>query len=77
MILLKHDKVHKDPGGVRSANSEQQLANIYFALAESITEATDEELLEEARLEGLDPKLEAKRVRALLFRAVDKFTESY
>lgn len=49
---------------------EKELRNIYNALAESVTEATDEDILGEAQESGEDPEVGAKRVREILLGAV-------
>lgn len=49
---------------------EQELADIYNGLAESVLDATDEEIEEEIRAEGLDPEEEAEKVRRILRDAV-------
>ncbi len=49
---------------------EQELERIAGALAESVFEATDEELCEELREEGLDPDAEAESVREVLLGAL-------
>ena len=54
---------HKDP--------ETELRHLMSAFAESIVGASDEELLEEAIIEGRDPKQTAQEVKATLLRAVD------
>src|SRR5437899_1789117 len=51
-------------------NYEKDLRAIYNGLAESILSASDEEILEEVREEGLDPDKEAERVRNVLLSAV-------
>ncbi len=43
---------------------------ILDSVAESITVASDQDVLEEARLQGLDPSSEAARVRALMLQTV-------
>lgn len=50
---------------------EKELAFISDALAESAAEMTDEEILAEVREEGLDPEVEAERIRSLLVDALD------
>lgn len=43
---------------------------ILDSVAESITVASDQDVLEEARLQGLDPSSQAARVRALMLQTV-------
>lgn len=50
-----------------------ELKEVMNALAETIAEATDEELLAEAQEAGLDLETEAESVRAVLHRSLDKF----
>jgi hypothetical protein len=45
--------------------------NLMDALAESVAEAPDEEILDEARERGEDTSARADRVRSVLRRAVD------
>jgi hypothetical protein len=49
---------------------QSELESIYNGIAESVLEASDEEIEEEMRAEGLDPAEEAERVRAILRSAV-------
>lgn len=49
---------------------EEELDAIMNALAESVVEASDEEILEEVRLQGEDPKEAAGRVRNVLLDTV-------
>ena len=51
---------------------EEQLRNIFDALAESVMEATDEEIMEEIRERGEDPAEVAERVRKVLLDAIRK-----
>src|SRR5713101_5589490 len=48
---------------------QAELWVILDALAESVAEATDEDVLQEAREEGEDPRAIADRVRSVLKRA--------
>jgi hypothetical protein len=56
----------------RPSVEEAELDIVMEALAESVVAASDEELLEDVRLQGKDPLNEAEEVRAVLLRAVSK-----
>ena len=48
----------------------EKLHAILDSTAESIRESSDQDVLEEARLQGLDPGSEAARIRALMLQTV-------
>lgn len=48
----------------------KELRHLMNSLAESVAEASDEEILEEVRAAGEDPSSEAERLREILMRAV-------
>jgi DNA-directed RNA polymerase specialized sigma24 family protein len=48
----------------------EKLRAILDSTAESIRESRDQDVLEEARLQGLDPGSEAARIRGLMLRTV-------
>ncbi|HEV2855672.1 MAG TPA: hypothetical protein VHC97_22990 [Thermoanaerobaculia bacterium] len=50
-----------------------ELREVMNALAETVADASDEELLAEAQETGLDLEAEAESVRAVLRRSVEKF----
>jgi len=47
-------------------NDEKELAAVWDALAETVAESSDQEILAQVREQGLDPHDEAVRVRMLL-----------
>jgi hypothetical protein len=51
------------------SNYEEQLANIMSRLADSVLDLSDEEIFTEARERGMDPDVEAERVRNVLRQA--------
>jgi hypothetical protein len=53
----------------------ERLDAISDALGESILAATDQEILEEARLKGRDPNVEAGRLKALMLSAVKAYQQ--
>ncbi len=48
---------------------DEQLANIMCGLADSVLELSDEQILSEIREEGIDPAIEAARIRNVLRQA--------
>lgn len=52
---------------------EEALESIVDGLAEIVLEASDEELLAEAREESGDPTVQAERVRNVLLKAANKY----
>ncbi len=56
-------------------NYEEELRAIMNALAESVAEASDEEILEETRAQGEDPTEAAGRVRNLLVNAATTYRQ--
>ena len=54
-------------------NYEAELLAIMDALAESVAESSDEEVLQEAREAGEDPRVTADRVRSVLKQAAEEF----
>jgi hypothetical protein len=48
---------------------EKQIENIYNAAADSVLELTDEQIIQETKDAGLDPAVEAERVRQVIQRA--------
>jgi hypothetical protein len=54
-------------------NYEREYANLMNALAEFTFEMSDEDIEEEIRAEGLDPEIEAGRVKQIMLDAVRKF----
>ena len=56
-------------------NYEEELEAIMFALAESVAEASDEEILEETRAQGEDPTEAAGRVRNVLLNAAKTYRQ--
>jgi hypothetical protein len=53
----------------------ERLDAISDALGDSILAATDQEILEEARLAGLDPNAEAGRLKALMLSTVKAYQQ--
>lgn len=53
----------------------EKLTFISDALADSLVDATDEEILEEARLLGLDSRVEANRVKTLMLETVKTYQQ--
>jgi hypothetical protein len=53
----------------------ENLDAISDALSDSLVNATDDEVLEEARLAGLDPSAEAARVKALMLVTVKAYQQ--
>jgi hypothetical protein len=53
----------------------EKLNFISGALADSLVDATDGEVLEEARLLGLDPTVEANRVKTLMLETVKMYQQ--
>lgn len=53
--------------------NEEKLDALIEALGDSILEASDEEILEELRLSGIDMNAEAARLKAMLMRTVTAF----
>jgi hypothetical protein len=58
-------------------NYEEDLASIMNALAESVLEMSDEEILAEAREEGEDPEEVAERVKNVLLEAVKAYEQRH
>ena len=54
---------------------EQKLAALIEALGESVLEASDEEIVEELRLAGIDPDAEAARLKARMLATVRSFRQ--
>ncbi len=54
-------------------NYKQELKAIMDALAESVIDSTDEEILEEVREDGLQPEIIAKQVHETLLNSVKKY----
>lgn len=54
---------------------EEELEAIMFALAESVAEASDEEILEETRSQGEDPTEAVGRVRNVLLNAAKAYRQ--
>ncbi len=52
---------------------DDRLRAVMDALAESVAEAPDDEILAEAREESIDPSQRAESIRDMLFKAVDDF----
>lgn len=50
--------------------AEEQFGNLCDAMAETVANMTDEEVIEEARAEGLDPHAEAERLRTMVLGLV-------
>ena len=50
-------------------NYDKQLADIMFRLADSVLELSDEQILAEARAEGIDVHAEADGIRGVLMKA--------
>ena len=55
--------------------STEKLASIAAALSDSVIHATDQEVLEEARLIGLEPDAESARLKALLLETVKGYQQ--
>jgi hypothetical protein len=53
----------------------EQLQAIFDSTTDSLTEASDQDILDEARLQGLDPDAEATRVKALMLETVRAFQQ--
>src|SRR5258708_27457819 len=53
----------------------EKLGFVSGALADSLVDATDEEVLEETRLLGLDPTVEANRVKTLMLETVKTYRQ--
>jgi len=61
---------HKSEGAAVAGNQpEQELRTIMDGLAETVLDASDEEIFEEVREEGRDPLRTAEEVRKLLLDA--------
>lgn len=58
-------------------NYKQELRAIMDALAESVIDSTDEEILEEVREEGLQPEAIAKQVHETLLSSVKKYRKRH
>lgn len=56
-------------------NYEKELQAIMYALAESVTEASDEDILTETQEEGENPEVIAERARNVLLGAVKDFRQ--
>jgi hypothetical protein len=56
----------------KARDYEAELRRVMNALADSIVDASDEEIVAEMRDEGLDPEAEAAKVRELLLAAAKK-----
>lgn len=54
---------------------EKELQAIMYALAESVAEASDEDILTETQEEGENPEVAAERVRNVLLGAVKDFRQ--
>ena len=52
---------------------EEELVAIMNALAESVAEASDEEILEEARAQGEDPIKTARQTKDVLLNAAKRY----
>ena len=52
---------------------KKQLQFIKDALAESVLESSDEEIIEEVRAEGKNPEKEAEKVKKVLLDEMEKF----
>lgn len=59
----------------KSESHEDERAAIMFALAESVAEASDEEILEETRSQGEDPTEAAGHVRSVFLHAATAWKE--
>lgn len=55
------------------ALAQQQLSNIVDSVCESIVNAPDEEILEDARLNGLDPAENADKLRTMFHKTLAEF----
>jgi hypothetical protein len=56
-----------------SKNEERKLAALLNGIAESVVQASDEEIISEVESEGLDVSREAERIRNLLKSSVTEF----
>lgn len=56
-----------------SRNYEKELKMIMFSLADSIEEASDEEVMEDIKCQGKDPDVVAKEVRDILLASVKAY----
>lgn len=56
-------------------NYEKELQAIMYALAESVAEASDEDILTETQEEGKNPEVVAERARNVLLGAVKDFRQ--
>ena len=54
-------------------SAQQQLSNIFDALAESVVDMSDEEILAEAKEQGIDVEAESGRIKKMLLDTVSKF----
>lgn len=57
------------------SSDKDQLDALIDALADSVASENDDEILNEAKLSGLDPEREAQRVKALMLSAVKSFQQ--
>lgn len=56
-------------------NDEEKLDALIDALGDSVLEASDEEILEELRMSGVDPDAEAARLKAMMLGTVKAFRQ--
>lgn len=56
--------------------TEEKARRVLEAIAESVAEASDDEILEEMRAEGEDPTAVAQEVRSTLFRGVGAYKKA-
>lgn len=60
---------------VSEIDYSKQLDNIFDALAESVFEMSDEEMIEECLAEGVDIEAEGEKVKAVLRDTLRQFNE--
>lgn len=58
-------------------NYEDELRTVFYALAESIAELSDAEMMAEARESGDDPEASAARVRGVLLNAAKAYQQRH
>ena len=56
--------------------ARERLESLYDAVGESICNASDEEILEDLRQEGIDIKVESARIRTMLLDTVKSYKQS-
>lgn len=74
--LAEHEKKLAQRRFPYPKTDAERLANLYEMLADSLDSVTDEELLEEAREQGVDIEKEAEQIRELLRDAVRRATKT-